>query len=200
MARLDRELGEGKTAAALVTAMTGAQLGAAWFNALPRWLLEFMTKFMMTYGEKEGQGNYQSFRQLAPTLRHDGQILLEMSGRKQDVAAIGAETLLLGGGRSSAFLKTELARLAEILPNARRVGIEKLEHGSAQNADMRGNPLPIAEQLVLFFGEQVAEPKRSVARCRSGKAGASPAGRAIQPAPAPPFPASVVYALRSPES
>ncbi len=38
--RYDREIAQGKVAAALVTGMKGAQMGPPIFNAMPRWLLE----------------------------------------------------------------------------------------------------------------------------------------------------------------
>lgn len=151
MSRLDKELTQHKIAAALVTAMVGAHLGSPWFNAMPRRLLEFMTKYMMTYGEKEGQGGYLSFRQLAPTLHHDGQVILEMSGKQDEYSSITVPTLLLGGGKSSKFLKNNLDNLEKIIPHATHQQIPGLEHGSAQNSDMRGKPTLIAKALVDFF-------------------------------------------------
>lgn len=151
MSRLDQELAQHKIAAALVTAMVGAHLGSPWFNAMPRRLLEFMTKYMMTYGEKEGQGGYLSFRQLAQTLHHDGQVILEMSGKQDEFSRITAQTLLMGGSKSSKFLKNNLENLEKIIPQATRHKLPGLEHGSAQNSDMRGKPSPIAAALVDFF-------------------------------------------------
>jgi pimeloyl-ACP methyl ester carboxylesterase len=151
MDRLNDELSQDKIPAALVTAMTGAHLGAPWFNAMPRRFLEFMTKYMMTYGEKEGQGGYYSFRQLAPTLRHDGEVILEMSGRQTAFADISAETLLVGGGKSSKFLKNTLDKLESTIPHAEHREIPGLDHGSAQNSDMRGKPGPIADEFTNFF-------------------------------------------------
>lgn len=151
MVRLDRELERGKLAAVIVTAMTNAHLGLPIFNALPRWLLEFFMRFMMTYGEKEGQSNYVSFRQLAPTLHRDGQIILEISGKQDSFANIKSDTLLFGGSNSSKFLKNALSKLEKIIPGVKRVEIPGLEHGSAVNADMRGKPKPIADELIRFF-------------------------------------------------
>jgi pimeloyl-ACP methyl ester carboxylesterase len=149
--RLDRELADGRTAAAIVTAMKGAQLASPWFNAVPRVLLEPMMRSMMTYGEKEGQGDYPSFRQLAPTLGHDGHIILEMSGRQHWFSNIRADTLLLGGAQSSSFLKAALSRLAETIPHARRVEIPGVGHSAGWNSNLRGNPGPVASAFAEFF-------------------------------------------------
>jgi pimeloyl-ACP methyl ester carboxylesterase len=42
-ARYEREIAEGRTAAAMATAMVGAQMGPAFLRALPRWLLDRLT-------------------------------------------------------------------------------------------------------------------------------------------------------------
>ncbi len=53
--RFDREMAQGKVASALVTAMKGSQMGPAVFNAIPRWLLELLTKMMTASEEKTAQ-------------------------------------------------------------------------------------------------------------------------------------------------
>ncbi len=121
------------------------------FSAFPRWLLESMTIQMMSFDEKQSAGAYASFRDLAPTLHHDGQIIGEMSGQQERLSAVRAEVLLLGGSKSTAFLKAGLDSVAKVLPQARRVVFPGLNHAAAWNTDRRGNPAPVAQQLRAFF-------------------------------------------------
>lgn len=151
MRRFDQEMAQGQVAAALTTTMQGAPLMSDLFSAFPRWLLMFMTKRMMAFEEKQGTSAYASFRELAPTLHHDGQIIGEMSGRQERLSAIRAEVLLLGGSKSTSFLKASLDSVAKVLPQARRVVFPGLNHAAAWNTDRRGTPGPIAQELRAFF-------------------------------------------------
>ncbi|MBA3871035.1 MAG: alpha/beta hydrolase, partial [Anaerolineae bacterium] len=45
--RYDREIAEGKTAAALISGMLGGQLGPPFMNKIPRWFMQFMTTMTM---------------------------------------------------------------------------------------------------------------------------------------------------------
>ncbi len=148
MAHFDQELAQGDVAAALTTAMKGAPLMSDLFAAMPRWLVEFMTKRMMSY---KPSGDYESFGELAPTLHHDGRIIVEMSGQQSTLKAIRANLLLLGGSQSTAFLKAGLDSIAKVLPDARRVEFPGLNHGSSWNSDVRGKPEAIAQELRRFF-------------------------------------------------
>ncbi len=151
MLRFDEEMAQGKVAAALTTAMKGAPLMSDMFSAMPRWLLEFMTNKMMSSGAKKGTGEYASFSELAPTLHHDGQVIIEMSGQQESLRAIRAEVLLLGGSKSTTFLKAGLDSVAKVLPQARRVVFPGLNHSSVWNTDVRGKPELIAQELRRFF-------------------------------------------------
>ncbi len=151
MRRFDQEMAQGKTASALTTAMKGAPLVSDLFSALPRWLLEFMTSRMMADEDKKGTRGYSTFRDLAPTLHHDGLVISEMSGKQESLRAIQAEVLLLGGSKSTTFLKAGLDSVARVLPQARRIELPGLNHSSPWNTDRRGKPEPIAQELRRFF-------------------------------------------------
>lgn len=153
MTRYDQEMAQGKVAAALTTAMKGAPLVSEIFSAMPRGLLEFMTDRMMSYEDKKGSGEYASFRELAPTLHHDGWVIAEMSGQQESLSAIGAEVMLLGGSKSTSFLKAGLDSVAKVLPQARRIEFPGLNHSASWNTDLRGQPLPVARELRRFFVE-----------------------------------------------
>lgn len=151
MNRFDAEMANGNISAALTTSMKGVPLISEFLSAMPRWLLEIMTNRMMSFEEKQGSSKYASFRELAPTLHHDGQVIIEMSGQQPNLSAIRAEVLLLGGSKSTAFLKAGLDSVAKVLPHAKRIEIPGLNHGSSWNSDLRGIPEPIARELRCFF-------------------------------------------------
>jgi hypothetical protein len=152
MARFDEEMAQGQVAAALTTAMKGAPLISELFSAMPRWLIEFMTNRMLSSEAKKGSGEYASFRELAPTLHHDGWVICEMSGQQESLRAIRADVLLLGGSKSTGFLKAGLDSVAKVLPQARRIEFPGLNHASTWNTDMRGKPALVAQELRRFFG------------------------------------------------
>ncbi len=151
VARLDEELAQGKVAAALTTTMKGVPLMSETFSAMPRWLVEFMTNRMMAFEARKGPSDYATFRALAPTLHHDGHLIVEMSGQQESLRAIRAEILLLGGSKSTAFLKAGLDSVARVLGQARRVQFPGLNHGATWNSDLRGDPGPVARELRQFF-------------------------------------------------
>jgi pimeloyl-ACP methyl ester carboxylesterase len=125
--RLDREIGDGNVAAALVTGMKGSQIGPAIFNFMPRWLLERLTRMMVTAEEKNAGPGDVTFTTLAPTLRYDVQLILDTKGAIGRYRDIQAEVLLLGGGKSRpAFLKRVLDALEKVLPRVRRVEFAEL--------------------------------------------------------------------------
>jgi hypothetical protein len=82
--RLEAELAEGRIAAALITAMRGAQMGPAALRALPRPLLEFLAEMAMNGEDKQTGSNYVPMKALAATLRFDSQLAVEMSGKLED--------------------------------------------------------------------------------------------------------------------
>jgi pimeloyl-ACP methyl ester carboxylesterase len=152
LTRFDREMAQGKVAAALVTGMKGAQMGPPIFNVLPRWLLELLTNLAMKSEAKKGSDSYVPMRELAPTLHYDFQLVVEMSGKLESFRAIRAEVLLLGGSKSPAFLKVALDDLEKVLPHVIRVELPGLDHAAAWNTDRGGQPEPVAQELRRFFG------------------------------------------------
>jgi len=155
--RFDQEMAQGKVAAALVTAMKGAQMGPPIFNVMPNWLLELMTKMMMSGEEKKGSGGYIPFRELAPALHYDGQPILEMSGKLESFRDVRAEVLLLGGSKSPAYMKAALDALEQILPHVTRIEFPGLGHAASWNYDKQrnpgGKPELVAQEVRRFFAE-----------------------------------------------
>lgn len=149
--RFDDEMARGKVGAAMITAMRGAEMGPAWFRALPTALTARLVGMGMAQEAKRPAGAYPTMRELAPTLHADFSVVTESSGRLDDYRSIRAQVLLMGGSKSPAFLKRALADLARVLPGATRVQLEGLDHGASWNADVRGHPGPVAAALRRFF-------------------------------------------------
>jgi len=150
LAQFDDEMARGRTGDAMVTAMRGAEMGPDWMRALPKPLLARLVGLGMSQEARKPAGPYPTMRELAATLHADFAIVARSSGRLDDLA-IGADTLLMGGSRSPAFLKRTLADLGEALPAARRVELEGLDHAASWNSDVRGHPEFVAPEIRRFF-------------------------------------------------
>jgi len=155
--RFDQEMAQGKVAAALVTAMKGAQMGPPIFNALPSFLLESLTNMVMKSEDKKGSGEYLPMRKLAPALQYDFQVVVEMSGKMERFRDVRAQVLLLGGSKSPAYMKAALDALEQILPHVKRVEFPGLGHAASWNYDKQrnpdGKPEVVAQELRRFFAE-----------------------------------------------
>lgn len=151
VARYDREIAEGKLAAALVTGMKGAQMGPPIFNALPNWLLESLTTMAMKSEDKKAKDGDVTMRMLAPTLHYDFELVVEMRDTQERYRAMRAETLLLSGSKSPAYLRGAVATLAQVLPHAQRVEFPGMDHGASGNTDRGGQPERVAQALREFF-------------------------------------------------
>lgn len=155
LARYQREIAQGKLAAALITGMKAAQMGPPLLNAMPGFLLQPMVKRIMALEEQQGSGDYLSMKTLAPSLQYDFRIVAEMSGQIQRFRDLKTETLLLGGSKSPAYLKDALDALEKVLPHATRIEFPGLDHGAAWTRDKQrnphGQPETVARELRRFF-------------------------------------------------
>jgi pimeloyl-ACP methyl ester carboxylesterase len=150
--RLERDVAAGDVTGALVTGWRGVQAGPAWIRNLPRPLLKGVVGLGLRAEERKGSGEYTPMRQLATALRGDFGIVAEVcEAGHERYAAISAQLLLLGGGRSPAFLVEALDRLEAALPSSRRVDYPELGHEGSVNADQRGKPEVVAATLRGFF-------------------------------------------------
>jgi len=152
----DKEITQGKFAAALITGMKGAQLGPPVFNRLPRWLLELITTMTMKQEAKMARDVDVSMRVLAPTLHYDFLLVAEMAETLMNFQTIRAEALLLGGSKSPAWLKVALDALTKTLPNVRRIEFSGLDHGGSSDVSQTnrfGRPEMVVPELRRFFSE-----------------------------------------------
>ncbi len=151
VARYDKEMAQGKAAAALVSGMIGTQMGPPILNLMPRWLLELLTSMAMKSEDKKAQGDDVTMRTLAPTLHYDLQLVVEMSEQLESFRAVHAEVLLLGGSKSPAYLKAALDALEKVLPNVKRTEFPGLDHGGSGPTNRGGQPERVAQELRRFF-------------------------------------------------
>ncbi len=153
--RYEHEMAQGKLAAALITAMKATQMGPPVFNLIPRWLLELLTNTAMNSEDRKAKPGDITMRTLAPTLRYDFQVVVEMSGKLESFKAMRVEILLLGGSESPAFLKADLDALEKVLPHVTRREFPGLGHAAAWNYDKQrnpsGDPERVAQELRRFF-------------------------------------------------
>jgi pimeloyl-ACP methyl ester carboxylesterase len=149
--QFDDEMARDKLEAAMITAMRGAEMGPAFFRSLPKWLTARLVGMGMKQEAKQPTGEYPTMAELAPTLHYDLAVVTESSGRLGDYHSIRAEVLLMGGSKSRAFLKRALADLARVLPGAKQVELEGLDHAASWNSDRGGHPEPVARELRRFF-------------------------------------------------
>jgi pimeloyl-ACP methyl ester carboxylesterase len=154
MSPIDRyfdRMGHGDVVGAMVAAMKAAQLGPPAMNRLPDWLLRPLVRLGMRAEEKKAGPDAFTMRLAAPTVAGDFRLVRETAGRASRYAAVSAEVLLLGGGRSPRYLKDGLATLEGVLPRCRRVEFAHLGHGGSGNADTGGEPATVARTMVEFL-------------------------------------------------
>ncbi|MBL7254869.1 alpha/beta fold hydrolase [Paractinoplanes lichenicola] len=143
--RFEKEMAAGRTAAAFVTTVKGT--GDLRFA--PRVLLTPLVRLGMQLDARDNRpADYTPFGKLVPTMRQDATVVAESAGPLTRFAAVEAETLLLGGERSPAYLKGVLNGLEPVLPHVRRVTLSGVGHLAADN---RGKPELVAAELRKFF-------------------------------------------------
>jgi pimeloyl-ACP methyl ester carboxylesterase len=152
--RYQREIAQGKTAAALITGMLGGQLGPAFMQKMPRWFLEFVSNMSMRSEDKKAKPGDITMRMLAPTLHYDFSLVIEMAEKLATFKAINSDVLLLGGSESPAWLKLALDALEKVVPNVKRVEFPGLNHGSSSDlssTNRESHPEIIANEMRRFF-------------------------------------------------
>lgn len=152
--RYDREMAQGKLAAALVTGMVGAQMGPAFLRLMPRWLLERFTTQGMAAEDRQAALGTVTMRQLAPTLHYDFTLVAALAGQQERFRAVRQPVLLLGGSKSPRYLKDALPALERILPHAHRVEFAGLDHGGSSDLsamNRNSDPARVAAEMRRFY-------------------------------------------------
>lgn len=146
VSRYERELAQGKTAAAVVTALKGIGTEPL-FSRLPRFILVPPMALIMKL-QRDPPGDDVTIRSLIPTMRFDMHIVSEMTDTLQDYRLLRTPILLLGGGKSPSFLKVALDGLEATLPSVTRKTFPALGHDGPEDD---GRPELIAKELRQFF-------------------------------------------------
>lgn len=136
--RFEKELSRGRRAAAFVTAAKGT----GDLRYAPRAALIPLLGVAIRAGEGRRIGD------LIPTMRLDAAVVEDAAGPLSTYATVTAETLLLGGDRSPAYLRGVLNGLEPVLPRVRRVTLTGVGHLAADDG---GKPELVAAELRRFF-------------------------------------------------
>lgn len=144
--RYEREVEQGNSAAAMVTALKGLQLNQL-FVLLPRPILVLLIALLSRRDKQTLQPNDISMETLVPTGRMDLQLFREMENTLEHFTQMRADVLLLGGEKSPAYLRDALAGLAQTVPHVMRIQYPGLDH-SGPNVTA---PERIAGDLQAFF-------------------------------------------------
>lgn len=150
--RYDREIAEGRTAAALVTAMMGLRLGPPAF--FPHGVMTLLTKAVVKSQDKKAAAGEPTMRTLAPTLGYEGRLVREMTGTLDRYATLTNDVLLLGGSKGLPWIKPALDALDATIPSSTRVEFPGLDHGGTADAGPdgpAGKPAAVAPELRRFF-------------------------------------------------
>jgi pimeloyl-ACP methyl ester carboxylesterase len=153
--RFDREMAQGKVAAALITSMYGLDLAPPAFKLMGRRLAEALTNRALKSEDKKASDDTVTERKLAPTLRYEGLLLAETAGTIGTFAEVPAEVLLLGGDmKRPAFIKPAFDAFSRTLPNNGRMVFRGLEHGGSSDigpTNRNGKPDVVAPAIRSFF-------------------------------------------------
>ncbi|MGH3200288.1 MAG: alpha/beta fold hydrolase [Streptosporangiaceae bacterium] len=131
--RFDRELADGKLAAAMITSMYGLELAPPFFKFMPRRLLASLTEKAMKSEDSKAAPDAITMRKLVPTIHPEGVLIVEMAGTVDAFRTVTADVLILGGSKGLPFLRPARDALARTLPNSRRVEFPGLDHGASSD-------------------------------------------------------------------
>ena len=145
--RYDKEISEGKLAAAMVAVSKTDDPSSALFK-LPRFLLLILFTLILRVDTMIVKGDDVLIKDLMPTLDYDIELVNETEGKLENFKEVSAEVLLLSGSKSQLFLKNSLDALSKVLPHVNRIELPGLDHKAAMNS---GKPERIAQELRRFF-------------------------------------------------
>ncbi|MEU6641673.1 alpha/beta hydrolase [Saccharomonospora sp. NPDC046836] len=157
--RYEREMAQGRPAAALVTVAKGTK-DSRLIEALPRAVLVPLMGAGLRAQARQADGDV-TLNDLIPTMSQDARLVLNATGLITASTAIQAEVLLLGGSKSARCFKDALDALHATVPHARRVELRRLGHLAADNG---GHPGRVAHALADFFADDHPLPHRQDAR------------------------------------
>ncbi|WP_086666673.1 alpha/beta fold hydrolase [Lentzea kentuckyensis] len=142
--RFEQEVAAGQDLEAVVTIARGFGIGPRWLRMMlriaPRGFLVAAARKMVA---EEGEDLFEGL----PTVRHDLRIVEEGSANLARFGALRGHVLLIGGTDSPRHLVGGLYALADLLPDAEKILVEKAHHFSASE-----NPRLVLPALQNFLG------------------------------------------------
>ena len=148
--QLNSEIGQGKIARTLVTALLVAETAPAAFQLLPKPFLQFLT-FVVLRIDDWVSTPYAKLRDLLPGIRFDFNVVGGMDGKIDTFRSIKIPILLLSGTKSPTFLRQSTQKLKEVLPRAYHTELNGLGHSGPWNTGRGGSPEVVAAVLQNFF-------------------------------------------------
>lgn len=147
MQRFAQEVDQGKIADAMVTGIKGSKEPKSIYW-LPRFLLTSLSNIALKLDARNIKGDDVPLRDLIPTMPSEIELVRKTEGTIEDYKDISAEVLLMMGSKSRDAFKDTLDALEQVLPHSKRIELQGLNHGSAQDY---GKPEIIAQELKRFF-------------------------------------------------
>src|SRR5690349_9740352 len=135
-------------AAAFVIFAKGLHL--SWITELPFWFWYPLAKLMLH--DPEGQ----EMVSLLPTVIWEAKEIQRFDSTYQRYRSLSADTLLLNGSKSPAYLRNILPILANTIPHTKHIELSGLNH----NAPDQDAPERIAVELKRFFSEPALKDNR----------------------------------------
>jgi pimeloyl-ACP methyl ester carboxylesterase len=147
--RFEPEVERGDVPASMVTAMLGLQMGPGFLRWFPRRMLESTTRKMLAKdaGSPVAMGG-ATMGELGALIPYDVRIVAQRADRITDYAALTGPVHLVTAERSPGFLRHAVARLQQMLPDARTTTIRHADHSATQNARDGGRPQAVADAVL----------------------------------------------------
>lgn len=150
--QLNAEIERGDLASALFTSLRTSGTAPAPLRALPEPLARLLAGVVLRVDARRA-GPSPTLRDLLPGIRYDFNVVGGMEGRMATLASVDQPMLLLSGTRSPAYLRQSIRTLAGVLPRARHIELEGLDHSGSWNAGRSSRPGAVAAVLDEFFTE-----------------------------------------------
>ena len=152
--RVDQEIAEGNLTSAMVTGLdlitkvNPDEKPPSPIYYLPRFIWKLIFRMILRSDNKYVKDDDVLLRDLLPTRHYDNILVNETEGKLNNYKDTSSEVLLIGGSKSSLFLKHSLDALKEVIPDVKCVELKGLDHDSPQNTR---DPEAIAQEIILFF-------------------------------------------------
>lgn len=159
VARFYRQVAAGNIAAAMLTALITSGLAPPFFRLISRSLLEIAIAFVLRKDARQEAREYPPLREVVPTMQYDFNVVSSMQNRFDTFRSVRSDVLLLSCVKSPAYLRESAVALERVLPKARRVEFEELDHSGPWNADRGGKPNVVATAVREFLKAQDYESR-----------------------------------------